>query len=135
MAYGIIATAATAVASENKTMAFPSVADSISTKSSQEDHVSMAPWSCRKAQQILDNMHKIIGVEGLLATRAIFLTQEKLGSFALGEGTAPLYAELSKAIPLVQEDSYMQNQIAPAFDMVKSCKVLEVVETAIGDLK
>ncbi len=58
--YGIIATSAAAVASENKTLAFPSVADSIPTKSSQEDHVSMADWSCRKAQQILDNLPKIV---------------------------------------------------------------------------
>ncbi|WP_174803606.1 HAL/PAL/TAL family ammonia-lyase [Martelella limonii] len=132
--YGIIATAATAVASENKTLAFPSVADSISTKSSQEDHVSMAPWSCRKAQQILDNMHKIIGVETLLATRAIFLTQDKLGGFALGKGTSALYKALTDVIPLVEEDSYMQRQIRPAFEMVTSAKILTVAEGAVGAL-
>ncbi len=132
--YGIIATAATAVASENKTLAFPSVADSISTKSSQEDHVSMAPWSCRKAQQILDNMHKIIGVEALLATRAIFLTRDVLGSFALGKGTAALYGALSDVIPLVEHDSYMQRQIRPAFEMITSGKALAVAEEAVGAL-
>jgi enamine deaminase RidA (YjgF/YER057c/UK114 family) len=72
--YGIIATSAAAVASENKTLAFPSVADTIPTKSSQEDHVSMAPWSCRKARQVLDNVaHALAGggssIENLVQVR------------------------------------------------------------------
>lgn len=133
--YGIIATSAAAVASENKTLAFPSVADTIPTKSSQEDHVSMADWSCRKAQQILDNLPKILGVEALLATRAIYLTEPALGQFELGKGSGALYEMLSTSIPLTEGDSYMPNQIRPAFDAVSSGRVLETVETAIGALK
>ncbi|ACM40152.1 MULTISPECIES: histidine ammonia-lyase [Rhizobium/Agrobacterium group] len=133
--YGIISTAAAAVASENKTLAFPSVADTIPTKSSQEDHVSMAAWSCRKAQQVLDNLPKIIGVECLLATKAIFLTRHALGSFKLGRGTQPLYDALAAVIPLQDGDGYMQKQIKPAFAMVTEGKVLNVVETAIGPLR
>jgi len=133
--YGIISTAAAAVASENKTLAYPSVADTIPTKSSQEDHVSMAPWSCRKAQQILDNMPKIIGVECLLATRAIFLTRDVLGTFRLGRGTQTLYDALAAVIPLQDKDSYMQKQIKPAFAMVSEGKVLDTVEGAIGTLR
>lgn len=132
--YGIISTAAAAVASENKTLAFPSVADTIPTKSSQEDHVSMAAWSCRKAQQVLDNMPKIIGVEVLLATKAIFLTRHALGHFQLGKGTQPLYDALADVIPLQEGDGYMQKQIKPAFAMVTGGRVLEVVETAVGAL-
>ena len=133
--YGIISTAAASVASENKTLAYPSVADTIPTKSSQEDHVSMAPWSCRKAQQILDNMPKIIGVECLLATRAIFLTRDVLGTFRLGRGTQTLYDALAAVIPLQDKDSYMQKQIKPALAMVSEGKVLDTVEGAIGTLR
>ncbi|MFV0333449.1 MAG: histidine ammonia-lyase [Tropicimonas sp.] len=132
--YGIIATSAAAVASENKTLAFPSVADTISTKSSQEDHVSMAAWSCRKAQQILDNMPRILGVEYLLAARAIWLTQEALGSFALGKGSQAAYDALSARIPFTQGDSYMPNQRVPALDMAQGGAALDAVEAAIGAL-
>lgn len=132
--YGIIATSAAAIASENKTLAFPSVADSIPTKSSQEDHVPMAAWSCRKAQQILDNLPKILGVEYLLAARAIYLTQETLGAFRLGTGSQAAYDLLSAELPFKQEDGYMQHQIKPALRMAKSGEVLDAVETAIGRL-
>lgn len=132
--YGIISTAAAAVTSENKTLAFPSVADTIPTKSSQEDHVSMATWSCRKTRQVLDNMHKIIGVEYLLAARAIYLTQEPLGRFRLGTGTAAAYAALAERVPFRQEDSYMQNQIRPALEAARTGAILDIVEAAVGPL-
>lgn len=132
--YGIISTAAAAIASENKTLAFPAVADTIPTKSSQEDHVSMAAWACRKAQQVLDNMPKIVGVECLLAARAIFLTRDALGGFALGRGTQALYDAVCEVVPFVEQDSYMQKQILPVLAMLGEGKVLETVEEAVGAL-
>lgn len=132
--YGIISTAAAAVASENKTLAFPSVADTIPTKSSQEDHVSMAAWSCRKARQVLDNMPKILGVESLLAARAIFLTEEVLGGFALGAGSTVLYDLLRARIPFHQEDGYMPKQSGPAIELARSGELLDRLEAEIGAL-
>ena len=81
--------------------------DTIPTKSSQEDHVSMAPWACRKTRQIINNLPKILGIEYLLASRAIFITQDDLGEFELGQGTAIAYDMLSSAIKFKKEDSYM----------------------------
>lgn len=132
--YGIISTAAAAVASENKTLAFPSVADTIPTKSSQEDHVSMAAWSCRKARQVIDNMPRILGVECLLAARAIFLTEAPLGGYPLGSGSQTLYAKLAAEVPFRQEDSYMPNQTRPALELVRSGALLDTLEQAIGAL-
>jgi histidine ammonia-lyase len=132
--YGIISTSAAAVASENKTLAFPAVADTIPTKSSQEDHVSMAPWACRKARQVIDNMPKILGVECLLAARAIYLTEPALGEFRLGTGSQAVYDALRARIPFTQGDSYMQKQIIPALDAVRSGAVLDAVERSVGPL-
>lgn len=132
--YGIISTAAAAVASENKTLAFPSVADTIPTKSSQEDHVSMATWSCRKARQVIDNLPKILGVEYLCAARAIFLTEEVLGDFPLGRGSQAAYDALSERLPFKQEDSYMQRQILPALEAARSGAILDIVEASVGPL-
>lgn len=133
--YPIISTAAAAVASENKTLAFPSVADTISTKSSQEDHVSMAAWSCRKARQVLDNMPKIIGVEYLLAGRAIWVTQDVLGEYRLGAGSKAAYDAIVARVPYTPGDSYMPRQSVPALELARTGAVLDAVEAAVGPLK
>jgi histidine ammonia-lyase len=132
--YGIISTAAAAVASENKTLAFPSVADNIPTKSSQEDHVSMAAWSCRKARQVIDNLPKILGVECLLAARAIFLTEDVLAGFPLGGGSRVLYDTLRARLPFQQGDAYMQKQSVPALELARSGALLDALEAGIGAL-
>jgi histidine ammonia-lyase len=75
----ILQTAAAALASENKTLAFPASADTIPTNGNQEDHVSMAPWAARKAQQILDNLRQIVAGEIVCAVRASVLESTHSG--------------------------------------------------------
>ncbi len=133
--YPIISTAAAAVASENKTLAFPAVADTIPTKSSQEDHVSMATWACRKTRQVIDNMPKIIGVEYLLAGRAINITEDVLGKFQLGAGSKAAYDAICAKVPYTKGDSYMPNQSRPALELARTGAVLDAVEAVVGPLK
>lgn len=132
--YPVISCAAAALASENKTLCFPASVDTIPTKSNQEDHVSMAPWACRKAKQIIDNLYQIIGIEYLLAARAIFVTEDILGEFELGDGTKVVYDTLRKAIPFVMDDSYMPAQSKPAIEIAKEGTMVEKVEEAVGKL-
>lgn len=132
--YPIISCAAAAIASENKTLCFPASVDTVSTKSNQEDHVSMAPWACRKAKQIIDNVPKILGIEYLLAARAIFVTEKDLGAFNLGDGTKIVYEILKEAIPFEMDDSYMPDQSKPAIELAEKGSILEKVEESIGRL-
>lgn len=132
--YPVISCAAAAVASENKTLCFPASVDTIPTKSNQEDHVSMAPWACRKARQIIENLPKILGIEYLLAARAIFITENDLGQFKLGEGTQIAYKMLSEAIPFKNDDTYMPSLSQPAIEFAKTGAILEKVEEKIGTL-
>lgn len=132
--YPVISCAAAALASENKTLCFPASVDTIPTKSNQEDHVSMAPWACRKSKQIIDNLYKIIGIEYLLAARAIFVTEEDLSKFDLGEGTKVAYDALREVIPFVMDDSYMPAQSKPAIELVQKGIILNKVEDTIGKL-
>lgn len=60
-----------ALVSENKTLCFPSSADSIPTSLGQEDHVSMGSISGRKLNRILDNLEYIMAIELLSAAQAI----------------------------------------------------------------
>ena len=60
-----------ALASENKSLCFPSSADSIPTSLGQEDHVSMGSISGRKFNSILSNLEKILAIELMLGAQAL----------------------------------------------------------------
>ena len=60
-----------ALVSENKTLCFPSSADSIPTSLGQEDHVSMGSISGRKLNRVLDNLEFILSIELMSACQAI----------------------------------------------------------------
>ena len=60
-----------ALVTENKTLCFPSSADSIPTSLGQEDHVSMGSISGRKLNKVLDNLEFILAIELLCACQAI----------------------------------------------------------------
>ena len=94
----------------------------------------MATWSCRKARQIIDNLSKILGIEYLLGARAISLTQDQLGGFALGAGTAAAFRLLSEAIPFQNDDGYMPAQTAAAIRIASTGSILDAIEKAIGPL-
>jgi histidine ammonia-lyase len=60
-----------ALVTENKTLCFPSSADSIPTSLGQEDHVSMGSISGRKLNTVLDNLEAILAIELMCACQAI----------------------------------------------------------------
>ena len=60
-----------ALVTENKTLCFPSSADSIPTSLGQEDHVSMGSISGRKLDRVLDNLEYILAIELMTACQAI----------------------------------------------------------------
>jgi histidine ammonia-lyase len=60
-----------ALVTENKTLCFPSSADSIPTSLGQEDHVSMGSISGRKLNTVIDNLEYILAIELLCACQAI----------------------------------------------------------------
>jgi histidine ammonia-lyase len=62
---------ATALVSENKTLAHPASVDSLPTSAGQEDHVSMATWAGLKLQQICENTCHVLAIELLAAAHAI----------------------------------------------------------------
>jgi histidine ammonia-lyase len=60
-----------ALVSENKTLCYPSSADSIPTSLGQEDHVSMGSISGRKLNRVIDNLDFILAIELMTACQAI----------------------------------------------------------------
>jgi histidine ammonia-lyase len=60
-----------ALVAENRSLAFPSSVDSVPTSAGQEDHVSMAPISARKAAAIAKNAAGIVAVELIAAAQGV----------------------------------------------------------------
>ena len=69
--YMIAQVTAAALASENKTLAFPASVDSIPTSAGQEDHVSMATHGARRLDDMARNAANIVAIELLSAARGI----------------------------------------------------------------
>ena len=76
--YMIAHVTASALASENKTLAHPASIDSIPTSGGQEDLVSMAPWAGYKLLKIQENVTKILSIEMLIGCAAYNLRQSEL---------------------------------------------------------
>lgn len=66
---------AASLVSENKVLAHPSSVDSIPTSGNQEDHVSMGTTAARQARQIVHNSARVLAIELIAASQAIYLEQ------------------------------------------------------------
>jgi histidine ammonia-lyase len=97
-----------ALVAENRSLAFPSSVDSVPTSAGQEDHVSMAPISARKAATIARNVAGIIGVELIAAAQGVdyhapLKTSEKLQS---------IHAKVRAISPRLESDRYWADEMA-----------------------
>jgi len=99
---------AAALVSENKSLAFPASVDSIPTSAGQEDHVSMAPISARKATQIARNAAGVIAVELMAAAEGIDYHAPLKTSSKLQE----IYAAVRAHSPHFTADRYWADEMS-----------------------
>ena len=111
-----------ALASENKSLCFPSSADSIPTSLGQEDHVSMGSISGRKTLRILENLEQILAIELLCAAQA-FDFRRPLKS---GEMLEACHAEIRSRIDHADKDRVFAHDIRKAHDLIAERKLLEI---------
>jgi histidine ammonia-lyase len=64
---------AAALASENKSLAYPASVDSVPTSANQEDHVSMSMFAARRLGEMAENTRGIVAIELLAAAQGIDL--------------------------------------------------------------
>lgn len=128
----IVQYSAASLVSENKVLAHPASVDSIPSSANQEDHVSMGTIAARKAGEILKNSRNVIAMEILAACQGIDLrgTQDKLG-----KGTRKIYEEVRKIVSYYDKDRVMNIDINAVEELIKTNKIIEVVEKEIGNLK
>jgi histidine ammonia-lyase len=106
----ILQYATAALASENKSLCFPSSADSIPTSLGQEDHVSMGSISARKALQVLKNVEKIQAIELICAAQAVDY-HKPLKS---GKIITKLHHLIRSKIPFITRDQVFTSMIDTA---------------------
>ena len=97
-----------ALVAENRSLAFPASVDSVPTSAGQEDHVSMAPISARKAAAIARNVGGIVAVELIAAAQGV-------DYHAPLETSAPLqalHARVRAISPRLESDRYWADEMA-----------------------
>ncbi|HNP23246.1 MAG TPA: histidine ammonia-lyase [Panacibacter sp.] len=112
-----------ALVTENKTLCFPSSADSIPTSLGQEDHVSMGSISGRKLNKVLDNLEFILAIELLSACQAIEF-RRPLKSSALLEFAHDYVREF---VSFAEEDRIFANDINEVAGIIKDFSFVEKI--------
>jgi len=114
---------ATALASENKSLAHPAAVDNIPTSANQEDHVSMGTIGARKAREIIANLRLILAVELMAAAQALDFYELK--------SSPPLESVkilLRRQVPFLNEDTRMDIPIRHIADLIESGQVVAAAE-------
>jgi len=124
---------AASLVSENKVLAHPSSVDSIPTSESMEDVVSMGTFAARKALEIVENTAYILAIEALASSQAIYLRLKKEKG-KLGKGTGRAYELIREVIPPLTSDRLLYPDIEASYELIKSGRLVEAVEEAVGEL-
>lgn len=95
---GAAQSAAAALVSAARQLAFPSTADTVPTCEDQEDHTAMSTTAARRTTEVLDMARSVVAIELLCAAHAVRLR----GSSPLGRGTARAMEIL---LPLVDRET------------------------------
>lgn len=118
---------AAALASENKTLCFPSSVDSLPTSANQEDHVSMATYAARRLLTMADNTVGILAIELLAACQGIDLRRPLKTSARLEQ----IHQLVRQHVPYYQEDRYFAPDIAAIINIINDGSITRAANLSI----
>ncbi len=118
---------AAALASENRCMTHPSVADSLPTSANQEDHVSMATYGARRLREMNENTASIVAIELLAATQGVDLRKP----YKTSNDLQKLMKEVRSRVPFYDRDRYFSPDIALATELVTSGQLNTFVDSEL----
>ena len=127
--YMIAHVTATALASENKTLAHPASIDSASTSGGQEDFVSMAPWAGIKLLQIQDNLSNILAIELIVAGAANYFAFKDVQP---GQGTELILDLLKSKCRYNKGDRVFSKEIETISNIIKKHELIKIVNQKIS---
>jgi histidine ammonia-lyase len=105
---------AASIASQNKQLAFPSSIDNITSSNGQEDHVSMGANAATKLSKIIDNLHRILAIEWMIACQALDFRAGSSGS-----AIEKAKCEFRNEIPFLDKDRTLHPELLKAEAFVK----------------
>jgi histidine ammonia-lyase len=115
---------AAALVSENKILAHPASADSITTSGNKEDFVSMGMTAALKLKRIVENARNAMAIEAMAAAQALdFVAPLKTGKRGL-----EAYAAIRSVCPTMDKDRVMYQDFARIADLIASGKVAAVLK-------
>jgi histidine ammonia-lyase len=121
---------AASLVSEGKTLAHPASVDSIPSSAGQEDHVSMGMISARHLRACVDLAETVVALEILAAAQGVDLR----APMEPGGGTGAALAAVRSAVPFLDRDREIRLDMEAAIDLVRSGRLVDAVEEAIGTL-
>jgi histidine ammonia-lyase len=115
---------------EQRILSAPASIHSIPAAADQEDFVSMGMNTAIKNGQILDNAYGVIGIEFMAAAQALDFRE-----FTPGTGVHTAHQVIRKHVDHLDVDRPLFADHNTMKALVKSCEILEAVESAIGSLE
>ncbi|WFA08584.1 aromatic amino acid ammonia-lyase [Tissierella sp. Yu-01] len=115
-----------------KILSTPSVIDSIPTCGNQEDYVAMGYNSSKKAVAIAEKLEYILAIELLSAYQSYQYIDENLKRSTVTEA---IYNEISKTVPIMEDDMYLYPHIEKLKSLIHDGKLLEITENIIGEIR
>ena len=109
---------AASIVSANKQLATPASVDSIVSSNGQEDHVSMGANAATQAYQVLENIERILAIELLSASQALFFRTQKTAPFL-----EAFISGFRSEIPRVTQDRVLHNDIENAIKFIQNLEL------------
>jgi len=123
--------ASAALVNENKILCYPGTVDSIPVSAGQEDDCSMGTNAALKIQRIIRNTRYVLAIELILGCQALDFKKGKKP----GEGVLAAYKLVRREVPYIKEDSVLYPFVDKIFQLIKSEKLVRIVESCIGPLE
>ena len=109
---------AASIVSANKQLATPASVDSIVSSNGQEDHVSMGANAAIQAYQIIENVERILAIELLNASQAMFFRTKKTAPFL-----SAMLSGFQSVIPKLTDDRVLYDDIQKAIKFIQTLEL------------
>lgn len=106
---------AASIVSANKQLATPASVDSIVSSNGQEDHVSMGANAAVQAYQIIENVERILAIELLNASQALFFRTKNTSPFLKS-----FISSFRLEIPKVTKDRILHDDIEKSIKFIQN---------------
>jgi histidine ammonia-lyase len=114
---------AAALVSENKVLAHPASADSITTSGNKEDFVSMGMTAAIKLKHVVENTRNVLAIEAMAVAQAL----DFLAPLKSSKRAQAAQAAIRAVCPTMEKDRIMYPDLTRIAELIASGKLAEVL--------